>query len=315
MTGGLTAPGDLLRVADLSAGQLHALLDLADAMRDRPASWTRLHPRTAIACIFEQPSMRTRVSFEVAAHRLGILAIVLDPDDLAAGRGAPLPDTARQLSSYTEAIVVRTRAQTTLVEVADAAAVPVINGLTDAHNPCQALADLLTLRRRFGTLEGLRLAYLGDGDNVAHSLMEAGALAGMEVVVASPAGHEPDRDVTALATTLAELHGGSVRVGRDPRAAVVDADAVYAGVWSSTGRQPGRERRPTAVRSYRVDAALMRLTSPRAAFMQGRPAPLGDDVADDLTGGPASAVWEQSANRLPTEQALLHAILTRNWEG
>ncbi len=221
-----TTPSDLLRIADLTAALLNALLDLADEMKDGPTWWTAARHGTAVACLFDKPSTRTRVSFEVAAHRLGMLPIMLRPDELQLGRGEPLADTARVLSSYTAAIVVRTFAQATLEELAAAASIPVVNALTDDHHPCQALADLLTLRRHYGYLEGIRLAYVGDGNNVAHSLMEAGALAGMHVAIATPRGYEPDHDVTIGALARAADHGGSIQLGHDPRAAVADADAV-----------------------------------------------------------------------------------------
>src|ERR671921_1399498 len=191
-----TTPSDLLRIADLTAEQLSSLLDLANEMKEGPTWWSAARHGSAVACLFDKPSTRTRVSLEVAAHRLGMLPIMLRRDELQLGRGEPLADTARVLSSYTAAIVVRTFAQATLEELAEAASVPVINALTDDHHPCQALADLLTLRRHYGYLEGIRLAYVGDGNNVAHSLMEAGALAGMHVTVATPPGYEPHREVT-----------------------------------------------------------------------------------------------------------------------
>src|ERR687896_1603696 len=222
-----TTPSDLLRIADLTSAQLNALLDLADGMKDGAAWWTAARHGPAVACLFDKPSTRTRVSFEVAAHRLGMLPIMLRPDELQLGRGEPLADTARVLSSYTAAIVVRTFAQATLEELAAAASVPVVNALTDTHHPCQALADLLTLRRHYGYLDGLRIAYVGDGNNVAHSLMEAGALAGMHVAVSTPPGYEPDHDVTLRALALASEHGGSIQIGNDPRSVVDDADAVY----------------------------------------------------------------------------------------
>ena len=303
-----TTPSDLLRIADLSPPQLNALLDLADEMKNGPTWWTSTRHGTAIACLFDEPSTRTRVSFEAAAHRLGMLPVVLRPDELQLGRGEPLADTARVLSSYTSAIVVRTFAQATLDELADAASVPVVNALTDDHHPCQALADLLTLRRHYGYLEGIRLAYVGDGNNVAHSLMEAGALAGMHVAVARPPGYEPDHDVTIRALALAAEHGGSIHLGHDPRAAVADADAVYTDAWVSMGEDAGRERRLTDPQTYQVDDALMRAAAPEAVFMHCLPAHRGREVTAEIIDGPRSIVWEQASNRLPTAQATLRTL-------
>jgi ornithine carbamoyltransferase len=304
-----TTPSDLLRIADLTGAQLHALLDLADEMRNGPTWWTAARNNAAIACLFDKPSTRTRVSFEVAAHRLGMLTIMLRPDELQLGRGEPLPDTARVLSSYTAAIVVRTFAQATLEELADAASVPVVNALTDEHHPCQALADLLTLRRHFGYLEGLRIAYVGDGNNVAHSLMEAGALAGMHVAIATPPGYEPDHDITMGALAVAAAHGGSIQLGHDPRGAVADADAVYTDVWVSMGEDAERRRRMADLQAYQVNDALLRMASPGAVFMHCLPAHRGLEVTAEVIDGPASIVWEQAANRLPTEQATLHTLV------
>jgi ornithine carbamoyltransferase len=304
-----TMPPHLLRIADLGAAQLNALLELADEMRNGPGWWTTARNGDAIACLFDKPSTRTRVSFEVAAHRLGMLPIMLRPDELQLGRGEPLADTARVLSGYTAAIVVRTFAQATIDELADAASVPVVNALTDDHHPCQALADLLTLRRHFGYLEGIRLAYVGDGDNVAHSLMEAGALAGMHVTVATPRGYGPHHDVTVKAMELAARHGGSVNLMYDPRAAVDDADAVYTGVWASLGEDAERPRRMTDLQAYQVNEELMRLAAPGAVFMHCLPTHRGLEVTGDVIDGPSSIVWEQAANRLPTQQATLHALI------
>jgi ornithine carbamoyltransferase len=303
-----TTPSDLLRVADLSATQLNALLDLADEMRNGPTWWTAARHGAAVACLFDKPSTRTRVSFEVAAHRLGMLPIMLRPDELQLGRGEPLADTARVLSSYTAAIVVRTFAQATLEELADAASIPVVNALTDDHHPCQALADLLTLRRHYGYLEGIRLAYVGDGNNVAHSLMEAGALAGMHVAIATPPGYEPDRDVTINALALAAEHGGSIQLGHDPLAAVADADAVYTDVWVSMREDAERERRVTDLQAYQVNETLMRAASSGAVFMHCLPAHRGLEVTAEVIDGARSIVWEQAANRLPTEQATLRTL-------
>jgi ornithine carbamoyltransferase len=303
-----TRPSDLLRIADLTATQLNALLDLADEIKDGPIWWSAARHGTAVACLFDEPSTTTRVSFEVAAHRLGMLPIILRSDELQLGRDEPLTDTARVLSSYTAAIVVRTFAQATLEELADAASVPVVNAVTDDHHPCQALADLLTLRRRFGYLEGIRLAYVGDGNNVAHSLMEAGALAGMHVTVATPRGYEPHPDVTRTTMELAALLGGSIEVMHDPRSAVIDADAVYTDAWVSMADDAERERRVADLRAYQVNDALMRAAAPEAVFMHCLPAHRGLEVTSEVMDGPSAIVWEQAANRLPTEQATLRTL-------
>jgi ornithine carbamoyltransferase len=295
----MTTPSDLLRIADLTATQLNALLDLGDEMKDGPIWSTAARNGAAVACLFDKSSTRTRVSVEVAAHRLGMLPIILSPDELPLDRRERLADSVRVLSSYAAAIVVRTAAQATLEQLADAATIPVVNARTDDHHPCQAIADLLTLRRHYGSLEGIRLAYVGDGNNVAHSLMEAGALCGMHVTVATPRGHEPDPDVTRTATELAALHGGSINVMHDPRSAVTDAHAVYTDVWA---------RRAADLQAYRVDETLMRAAAPEAVFMHRMPAHRGLEVTAEVIDGPSSIVWEQAANRLPTEQATLRML-------
>jgi ornithine carbamoyltransferase len=306
-----TTPSDLLRVADLTAGQLTALLDLAEAMKRDPGSWVDEHPGAAIACLFDKPSTRTRVSFEVAAHRLGMLPIMLRPDELQLGRGEPLADTARVLSSYTAAIVVRTFAQATLEELADAASVPVVNALTDDHHPCQAFADLLTLRRHYGQLDGLRLAYVGDGNNVAHSLMEAGALLGMDVALGCPGEYFPDPAIVDWCRSTAAQTGGSIELNTDPRLAVAGADAVYTDVWVSMGEDAERDRRLADLQAFQVNEALMRVAKRHAVFMHCLPAHRGLEVTAEVIDGPSSIVWEQAANRLSTEQAALHTLIGR----
>ena len=203
-----TMPRGLLRIADLSAAQLRELLDLAGQMKADPNGWREDHPGEVLACYFAKPSTRTRVSFEGAAWRLGMLPVMLRPDELQLGRGEPIADTAKVLSSYAAAIVIRTFAQADVQAMADASSVPVINALTDEHHPCQALADLLTLREHYGALQGLKLAYIGDGNNVACSLMEAGALAGMDVSLASPEGYLPPTPVTVQAHEAARAPRG-----------------------------------------------------------------------------------------------------------
>ncbi|HEX5899352.1 MAG TPA: ornithine carbamoyltransferase [Solirubrobacteraceae bacterium] len=311
----LTAPRHVLRVADLSAGELERVLDLAARMKADPGGWTGALPGRALACLFEKPSTRTRASLAVAAHRLGMLPLVLRPDELQLGRGETIADTARVLSGYAAAITVRTFAQATLEELADHATVPVINALSDAHHPCQALADLLTMRERFGTLPGLRLAYVGDANNVAHSLLEAGALAGVSVALACPRGYEPDDEVLDRAFHLQADHGGLLEVTHDPRHAVAGAHAVYTDVWVSMGEDAERDQRLAALEPYRVTRALMSAADPQAIFLHCLPAHRGEEVDAAVIDGAQSAVWQQAANRLPTEQALIYALITGDWDG
>jgi ornithine carbamoyltransferase len=304
----------LLRISDLHPDELEALLDLAVAMRANPWGWRHCLDGQTLACYFSKPSTRTRVSFEAAAWRLGMLPVMLRPDELQLGRGEPLADTARVLSSYAAALVVRTFAQADVDALAAAASVPVINALTDEHHPCQALADLLTLRDRFGPLDGLRIAYVGDGNNVAHSLIEAAPLLGMEIAIATPHGYEPDPAIVRAAQAAGRERAGRVLINHDPRLAVQGAHAVCTDVWVSMGQDAERAERIAALERYRVDERLMRLAAADAIFLHCLPAHRGDEVAAEIIDGPASAVWEQAANRLPTEQALLYALITGRWD-
>lgn len=303
------APHDLLRIADLDEHQLADLLELSAEIKRTPMKWRESHRGETLACYFTKPSTRTRVSFETAAARLGLTPIMLRPDELQLGRGEPIEDTAKVLSGYAAAIVIRTFAQSDLEEMALHATVPVINALTDDHHPCQAVADLLTLREQFGRLDGLKLAYVGDGNNVVHSLIEAGALAGMEIAVATPAGYEPDSSITAAAQACAERHGGSVKVLRDPAEAVAGARAVYTDTWVSMGEDSERDRRLNDLRDYEVTVRLMECAAPDAVFMHCLPAHRGEEVAAAVIDGPQSVVFAQAANRLPTEQAIVQTLL------
>jgi ornithine carbamoyltransferase len=304
---------DLLRIADLTPDQLEHLLDLAAAMKADRFGWRDTHAEEVLACYFTKPSTRTRVSLEGAAWRLGMLPLMLRPDELQLGRGEPIADTGRVLSGYVDAIAIRTFAQRDVDALADAAGIPVINALTDDHHPCQALADLLTLRERFGGLAGLELAYVGDGNNVAHSLMEAGALAGMHVAVAGPPGYQPAAEIVAGASEAARATGGSVDVGIDPRAAATGAHAVYTDVWVSMGEEGERAERLAGLRDYQVTGELMNLAAPDAVFMHCLPAHRGEEVAADVIDGPRSVVFDQADNRLPTEQAVIHALISKDW--
>jgi ornithine carbamoyltransferase len=297
------------RVADLSPAALDELLELARRMKRAPLAFGEALRGQAIACIFDKPSTRTRVSFGAAAARLGATPLALTPQELQLGRGETIADTARSLSAYVAAIVVRTFAQETIEELARWSDVPVVNALSDEHHPCQALADLLTISERFGDVRDRRLVFVGDGgDNVARSLLEIGALAGLDVTVACPRDYVPDPLALEEARALAAISGAELAVVHDAAAAVAGADAVYADVWASMGEEPEREERRHAFASYQVTGSLMALAKPEAIFLHCLPARRGEEVAADVLDGPRSAVWKQSANRLPTEQALLWTL-------
>jgi ornithine carbamoyltransferase len=312
-TSTLTVPSDFLAISDLDEAQFAAALDLAEEMKHAPAGFLDALPAETLACFFEKPSTRTRVSFAAAAHRLGMLPLVLRPDELQLGRGETVADTARTLAGFCAAIVIRTFAQATVAELAQYSSVPVINALTDEHHPCQALADFLTLREVFGHLEGLRLAYIGDSDNVARSLIEAGALSGVDVVVASPPAYQPEAAERRAVIKFVASHHGHVTLVEDPREAVAGAHAVYTDVWVSMGAEADAERRRLELAPYQVTSDLMAAAAPDAVFMHCLPAHREEEVTAEVIDGPASVVWLEAANRLPTEQAIVYALITGGW--
>lgn len=312
MSAPATAERDFLRMADLAPEDLHSVLELAQEMKADPACCRAAFAGDAVACYFAKPSTRTRVSFEAAAARLGLVPIMLRPDELQLGRGEPVSDTARVLSAYAAAIVVRTFGQHEVEELAGAATVPVINALTDLHHPCQVLADLMTIEERFGALSGLKLAYLGDGNNVAHSLMEGAAMVGMDIVLATPDDYRPDPQLLLEAEVAARRHGCSVALTEEPREAVQGADVVYTDVWVSMGAEDEHARRLATLAPFKVTASLMALASDDAVFMHCLPAHRGQEVADEVIDGPRSIVFEQAANRMPTEQAILFRLISES---
>ena len=306
---------DLLRIADLSTTDLDHLLGVAEHMRARPHSHRGLLAGDTVVTYFAKPSTRTRLSFATAITRLGGVAEVVGRDELQLGRGETIEDTARVISRYARAFVIRTFADDDVRRFAGAATIPVINALTDLHHPCQALADLLTLRRRFGELTGLRVAYLGDGNNVAHSLMEACALAEIDLVVATPPGYEPDAGVVAGAQRLAERSGASISCTNDPLAAA-GADAVYTDVWLSMGdNEDERATRRSAFRPYQVNGAVMARAATGAVFMHCLPAHRGEEVTAEVIDGPRSIVFEQAENRMHTAQAVLFSLVLGHLDG
>lgn len=304
-----------LTLADLGAGGLRSLLDLTARLKADPEPFRGRLAGGRVGMIFHKPSTRTRVSFESAAWTLGMLPSVLRADELQLGRGETVADTARTLSLYLDAIVIRTFAQAVVEELAAVATVPVINALTNEHHPCQALADVMTLEEEFGHLAGLRVAFVGDGDNVCVSLIEAAALGGFELRVATPPGYEPDPTILAAAQERGAATGGSIVVSHDPVEAVRDADAVYADVWTSMGKEAEGDARRHAFAGFRVDGSLMAHASKTSIFLHCLPAHRGEEVTDEVIDGSASRVWPQAANRMHTETALLYAVITGDFGG
>jgi ornithine carbamoyltransferase len=283
---------------ELSPDELSALLDRALELkggRDSGEGRDALGGRTVVL-IFEKPSTRTRVSFEVGVAELGGTPVVLRSDELQLGRGESIGDTARVLSRYLDAIVIRSGSHESVEELADGSDVPVVNALTPLHHPCQALADLMTLEERFGSLDGLRVAYVGDGNNVARSLAILGGKAGVEVVVASPEGFRLDAGLAAEDTD-------------DPKQAVAGADAIYTDVWVSMGDEDEAKRRREALARYQVNAELLAAASDRAIVLHCLPAHPGEEITEDVLYGERSAVWDQAENRLHSQKALLELLL------
>jgi ornithine carbamoyltransferase len=284
---------------ELGAFELGKLLDRAaelKAGRRQGVGRDSLAGRS-IALVFEKPSTRTRISFDVGVAELGAHGVTLRGDELQLARGESSGDTARVLSRYVDAIVIRSGSHEAVAELAAAAEVPVVNGLTPLHHPCQAIADLLTLRERFGDLQGLRLAYVGDGNNVARSLAILGELAGIEVIVAAPAGYQ-----------LEEGHGAKLTA--DPRAAATDADALYTDVWVSMGDESDAQRRRADLAPFQLDGDLLAVAKERAIVLHCLPAHPGEEIAADVLYGERSAVWDQAENRLHAQKALLEMLLT-----
>jgi ornithine carbamoyltransferase len=307
---------DLLRIADLTREDLGHLLDLADTFRRRPDTCADLLTGEVVITYFAKPSTRTRLSFGTAISRLGGIPEVVRPDELQLGRGETIEDTARVVSRYARAFVIRTFSDEHVRRFADAATIPVVNALTDGHHPCQALADLMTMRQYFGGLEGVRLAYVGDGNNVAHSLMEACALAGVDITVGTPPGYEPDPDVVTRAERLAAESGALVLTTHDPIKAVAGADAVYTDVWLSMGDDSAEaEARAEAFHPYQVNQALMAEAGAGAAFMHCLPAHRGQEVTAAVIDGRRSIVFDQAENRMHTAQAVLAALVRHELTG
>ncbi|HKZ48915.1 MAG TPA: ornithine carbamoyltransferase [Thermoplasmata archaeon] len=304
------AKRDLLSMLDVE-DDLVGLLELAQTIKRRHLAREAYEPLKdrSLAMIFEKASTRTRVSFEVGMTQLGGHALYLNPQDTQLGRGETVADTARVLSRYVDGILYRAFQHADMLELARWATVPVINGLDNVEHPCQVVSDLLTIQEKRGGLEGLTLAYVGDGNNVAQSLLLGGAIAGMTVRVATPKGYEPDRMVVAKAREAAGRHGGRVEVLNDPREAAAGADVLYTDVWVSMGMEKEKELRMKAFAAYQLNAELVGLAKEECLVLHCLPAHRGLEITDEVIDGPRSAVFEQAENRLHAQKAILARLL------
>jgi ornithine carbamoyltransferase len=299
------------RVAAWSADELALTLDLADELKQERARRKELRvlPGRTIGLIFHKPSTRTRVGFEVGIAELGGMALYLPAADLQLARGESYRDTALVLSRFVSALMIRTFDQAEVEEFAEHASIPVINGLTDETHPLQALADAMTIRERFGRLDGVRITYLGDGNNVCNSLMRIAARFGMAFTASTPTGYEPQADWVQAAKADAAASGGSVELVPDPEEAVQDAQVLYTDVWTSMGHDAERKQRADALAAYRLDERLLGLAAKDAVAMHCLPAHVGEEISGDVLYGPRSLVWEQAENRLHTQKAVMALVI------
>ena len=299
---------DLLKLLDLSAQEICEILDTADQMKysqRHGIAHDSLRGKT-LAMIFEKNSTRTRVSFEVGMYQLGGHALFLSGKDSQIGRGEPVEDTARVLERYCDGIMIRTFAQQEVEQLARHAAIPVINGLTDLSHPCQVLADLMTIRERMTRLEGLKLAFIGDGNNMANSLIVGGLKCGMDVSVACPEGYDPDRRALDFA---ASVSGPRFQLVREPAQAVEGADVVVTDVWASMGQEEERQQRAQAFAGYCVDSALLRLAKPGCMVQHCLPAHRGEEISDEVFEAHADEIFEEAENRLHAQKAVMHLLM------
>jgi ornithine carbamoyltransferase len=300
---------NFLSIDDLQSEELREILDLSAAVKADPGRYAKGLQGKAVAMIFEKPSTRTRVSFEVAVAGLGAHPLVLSSTELQLGRGETIEDTGRVLSRYTDGVVLRTFGQERLEALASNSTVPVVNALSDFEHPCQCLADLLTVRERRGELRGLTLTFIGDGNNVAHSLLLGGAMSEMNVRVATPVGFEPIPQVVQRAKEIAAESGCTVEITNDPVAAATGADVLYTDVWASMGQEAEAGERTLVFRQYRIDHAAVDRAAADVVVLHCLPAHRGQEITDEVIDGPHSAVWDQAENRLHTAKALLLWLL------
>ena len=305
------AAKDFLTIKEWGALELETCLKLAEKMKKRPEDFlTKLKGRS-VALLFQKPSMRTRVSFEVGMHELGGTSVYMDPQEMPLGERESIKDVARVLSRYCDAIVTRTYSHADAEEMSQYATVPLVNGLSDLYHPCQALADLFTLRERFGDLSKVNLAYVGDGNNVLNSLLCGAAKTGLNLSVATPRGYEPNEEMVKEIQLLAKESGSKITISNNPFTAIKNSHAIYTDVWVSMGQEKQREQRLRDFQPFQVNSALVNKGPKDAIFMHCLPAHRGEEISDEVMESPRSAVFSQAENRLHTQKALLYLLLTR----
>ncbi|MFD2116957.1 ornithine carbamoyltransferase [Paenibacillus yanchengensis] len=302
---------DFLMLVDYSPEELRYLIDLAIDLKKRLEAGEIYQPLRGktLGMIFEKSSTRTRVSFETGIYQLGGQGLFLSSNDLQIGRGETIWDTAQTLSRYLDGIMIRTFAHRNVVELARGAMVPVINGLTDLSHPCQALADYQTILEKKGRLEGIKLAYIGDGNNVVHSLMMGGAKFGVNVAIATPEGYEPDEDLVKQTQANAAETGATLQVYRDPKEAIADADVIYTDVWASMGQEAEQQEREAAFSAFQINEDLVKYAKADYLFMHCLPAHRGEEVSEGVIDGDHSVIFDQAENRLHAQKAIMAAIM------
>ncbi|MBQ2860966.1 MAG: ornithine carbamoyltransferase [Peptococcaceae bacterium] len=302
---------DFLTLKDFTRQEIEEMVNLGIDLKAKQKAGipTPILEGKTLGMIFQKSSTRTRVSFEVGMYQLGGSALFLSTNDLQIGRGEPIKDTARVLSRYLDGIMIRTYSHADVEELAEYADIPVINGLTDDYHPTQIIADLITIQEHKGKLEGIKFAYVGDGNNMTHSLMIGCAKVGMDVTVACPDGYMPNPEIVALAQGYAAESGGSVTVMHDPKEAVKGVDVVYTDTWASMGQEAEKEIRKKAFAGYQVDDALMALAKPDAVFMHCLPAYRGMEVTDEVMESAQSVVFDEAENRLHAHKAIMASVM------
>jgi len=302
---------DLLSIYDLSISEVNDILDLAKILKAQLKNGEEHHllKGKTLGMIFQKSSTRTRVSFEVGMWQLGGSALFLNANDLQIGRGEPVKDTARVLSRYVDGIMIRTSSHDEVIEMAKYATIPVINALTEMMHPCQALTDIFTVMEHKGKLQGLKMAYIGDGNNMVHSLIQACAKVGMDIAIATPKGYEPDAAIVADARKVAALTGSKITLGNDPLVAAEQADVLYTDVWASMGRETEQNIRKIAFAGYQINSEVMDVAKADAIVLHCLPAHRGEEITDEVMESKQSVVFDQAENRLHVQKAIMVLLM------